>query len=58
MGKGHFLAQVPSKTSVKTPAKKTRKAASGLPFEKANEKRIVARINLVKVKISAKYFIS
>ena len=54
-GKGHLRAQVPSKVSVSSAVRKMIKACSGVPPMKLIAIRIRLKINLVKVRRSAKY---
>ena len=54
-GKGHLRAQVPSKVSVSSAVRKITKACSGVPPVKLITIKIMLKINLVKVKRSAKY---
>ena len=53
--KGHLRAQVPSKVSVSSAVRKMIKACSGVPPVKLIVIRIRLKINLVRVKMSAKY---
>ena len=58
LGKGHLRAQVPSKVSVSSAVRKTMKAASGVPPVKARTNNAIDRINLIEVRISAKYLMT
>lgn len=55
LGKGHLRAQVPSKVSVSSAVRKMMKACSGVPPVKLIAIKMMLKINLVRVRRSAKY---